>query len=48
MKYYRKPPVEAIQWNGDNQKEVYEFVERVSNVFYTNGYGKGGLKIGYL
>ena len=48
MKYYRKQPVEAIQWNGDNQKEVSEFVERVSSVFYTNGYGKGGLKIGYL
>lgn len=26
MKYMRKTPVEAIQWTGDNQKEVYDFI----------------------
>ena len=32
MKYYRKQPVEAIQWNGDNQIEVlYYFGEFISD-----------------
>ena len=26
MKYMRKTPVEAIQWNGDNLNEVYDFI----------------------
>lgn len=26
MKYRRKTPVEAIQWNGDNLNEVYDFI----------------------
>lgn len=30
MKYMRKTPVEAIQWTGDNQKEVYDFIKKSS------------------
>ena len=48
MKYMRKTPVEAIQWNGDNQKEVSEFVERVSRVFCTQDNEDGMLTVGYL
>ena len=48
MKYYRKQPVEAIQWNGDNQKEVSEFVEKVSSVFCTQDNEDGKLAVGYL
>lgn len=30
MKYMRKTPVEAIQWNGDNLNEVYDFIIKTS------------------
>lgn len=30
MKYMRKTPVEAIQWNGDNQREVYDFMNKTA------------------
>lgn len=48
MKYYRKKPVEAIQWNGKNQQEVSDLVERVSSVFCTQGNDGEALTIGYL
>ena len=30
MKYMRKTPVEAIQWAGDNQREVYDFMNKTA------------------
>lgn len=48
MKYYRKEPVEAIQWTGDNQKGVYEFIERLSRGFCTQNDEDGKLTVGYL
>ena len=30
MKYIRKTPVEAIQWNGDNEREVSEFISHAT------------------
>ena len=30
MKYMRKTPVEAIQWNGDNLYEVYDFMNKTA------------------
>lgn len=30
MKYMRKTPVEAIQWTGDNQREVYDFMNKTA------------------
>lgn len=48
MKYMRKKPVEAIQWNGKNQQEVSDLVERVSSVFCTQGNDGEALTIGYL
>lgn len=30
MRYKRKTPVEAIQWTGDNQKEVYDFMNKTA------------------
>lgn len=48
MKYYRKQPVEAIQWDGDDQMEVSKFVQKVSSVFLTKKDKDGTLIVGYL
>ena len=48
MKYYRKQPVEAMQWNGDNQMEVSEFIQKVTKSFATKDDGFGNLNVCYL
>lgn len=35
MKYMRKTPVEAIQWNGDNPKEVSNFISPTTESYCT-------------
>lgn len=47
MKYYRKQPVEAIQWRGDNQKDVSEFIHKVAKDYATRDDGYGNLDICY-
>lgn len=47
MSYMRKTPVEAIQWKGDNQKEVSEFISLTTKSFYTRDDGFGNLNIAY-
>lgn len=47
MSYMRKTPVEAIQWNGDNQKEVSNFIRLTTKSFYTRDDGFGNLNIAY-
>lgn len=48
MKYYRKQPVEAIQWNGDNQMEVSDFIQKVTKSFATKDDGYGNLNVCYM
>lgn len=48
MKYYRKQPVEAMQWTGDNQMEVSEFIQKVTKSFATKDDGFGNLNVCYL
>lgn len=43
----RKTPVEAIQWKGDNQKEVANFISPTTKSFYTRDDGFGYLNIAY-
>ncbi len=43
----RKTPVEAIQWRGDNQKEVSNFISPTTKSFYTRDDGFGYLNIAY-
>lgn len=47
-KYYRKQPVEAIQWNGDNQIELSEFIGKVVKDYYTKDDGYGNLNVCYM
>lgn len=47
MSYMRKTPVEAIQWKGDNQKEVSNFISPTTKSFYTRDDGFGNLNIAY-
>lgn len=47
MSYMRKTPVEAIQWKGDNQKEVSNFISLTTKSFYTRDDGFGNLNIAY-
>lgn len=47
MKYYRKQPVEAIQWNGDNQKELSGFIDKVAKNYCTKDDGHGNLYVCY-
>ena len=48
MKYYRKQPVEAIQWNGDDQMEVSDFILKVTRTFATKDDGYGNLNVCYM
>ena len=43
MKYMRKTPVEAIQWNGDNQIEVYDFMNKTARTCCNMDDGSGNL-----
>ena len=43
MKYMRKTPVEAIQWNGDNQREVYDFMNKTARTCCNMDDGSGNL-----
>lgn len=47
MKYHRKQPVEAIQWRGDNQKELSEFMGKVAKNYCTKDDGYGNLYVCY-
>lgn len=47
MKYMRKTPVEAIQWKGDNQKEVSNFIRLTTKSRCTRDDGFGNLNIVY-
>lgn len=47
MSYMRKTPVEAIQWNGDNQKEVSNFIRLTTKSRCTRDDGFGNLNIVY-
>ena len=46
MKYMRKTPVEAMQWDGDNQKELSEFIGKVVK-YCTKDDGYGNLYVCY-
>lgn len=48
MKYYRKQPVEAMQWTGDNQKDVSEFIHKVAKNYCTKDDGYGNLNVCYM
>lgn len=48
MKYYRKQPIEAIQWNGDDQMEVSDFIQKVTRAFATKDDGYGNLNVCYM
>lgn len=43
MKYMRKTPVEAIQWTGDNQREVYDFMNKTARTCCNMDDGTGNL-----
>lgn len=47
MKYMRKTPVEAIQWKGDNQKVVSNFIRLTTKSRCTRDDGFGNLNIVY-
>lgn len=47
MRYMRKTPVEAIQWKGDNQKEVANFISPTTKSFWTRDDGFGYLNVAY-
>lgn len=47
MRYMRKTPVEAIQWNGGNQKEVSNFIKLTTKSRCTRDDGFGNLNIVY-
>lgn len=47
MKYMRKTPVEAIQWNGDNQQEVSDFIYKTIKTYSTWADDYGNLIIAY-
>lgn len=47
MRYMRKTPVEAIQWNGGNQKEVSNFIRLTTKSRCTRDDGFGNLNIVY-
>lgn len=48
MKYYRKQPVEAIQWTGDNQMEVSDFIHKAARRFVAADDGHGKLIVCYM
>ena len=47
MRYIRKTPVEAIQWNGDNPKEVSNFISPTTKSYCTLDNRSGNLNISY-
>lgn len=47
MKYYRKQPVEAIQWRGDNQNEVHQLASKVVEGCYTADDAYSNLHVAY-
>lgn len=48
MRYIRKTPVEAIQWNGDNPEEVSNFISPTTKSYYTLDDRSGNLSISYV
>ena len=47
VKYYRKQPVEAIQWRGDNQNEVHQLASKVVEGCYTADDAYSNLHVAY-
>lgn len=47
MRYMRKTPVEAIQWKGDNPKEVSNFISPTTKSYSTLDDRSGNLTISY-
>lgn len=47
MKYMRKTPVEAIQWNGDNRYDVHEFIVKTAQYCCSKADKSGSLIIVY-
>lgn len=47
MKYYRKQPVEAIQWRGDNQNEVHQLASKAVEDCYTADDADSNLHVAY-
>lgn len=47
VKYHRKQPVEAIQWRGDNQNEVYQLASKVVEDCYTADDADSNLHVAY-
>lgn len=47
VKYYRKQPVEAIQWRGDNQNEVHQLASKVVESCYTADDAYSNLHVAY-
>ena len=47
MKYMRKTPVEAIQWNPDNRKEFGEFVNKYVRDYTCYEYANGNILLCY-
>lgn len=47
MRYMRKTPVEAIQWKGDNPKEVSNFISPTTKSYCTLDDRSGNLNISY-
>lgn len=47
MRYMRKTPVEAIQWKGDNPKEVSNFISPTTKSYRTLDDRSGNLNISY-
>lgn len=43
MKYMRKTPIEAIQWTGDNQREVYDFMNKTARTCCNSADSSGNL-----
>ena len=47
MKYMRKTPVEAIQWNGDNRYDVHDFIVKTAQYCCSKADKSGSLIIVY-
>lgn len=47
VKYYRKQPIEAIQWRGDNQNEVHQLASKAVEGCYTANDADSNLHVAY-
>ena len=47
MRYMKKTPVEAIKWTGDNQREVYDFMNKIAMTCCNADDSSGNLNISY-